>query len=158
MEIDIKQVLLQIANFSVLMFIMNKYLYKPVLKVLKQRENKINDGLSSAEKNIKAEEELGKAKKSVLSKARREAAKILSDAKADAKTQSKAMLIEAKKQAKDELAKQEKKAQQASQSRVNEQDSKLAKLTMATVETLLRDSLSAKDVERITKETIKNLR
>lgn len=158
MEIDIKQVLLQIGNFVVLMFIMNKYLYKPVLKVLKQREDKINDGLSSAEKNIKAEEELGKTKKTVLSKARREAAKILSDAKADAKSQSKVMLVEAKKQAKGELAKQEKKAQQAKQSRANEQDSKLAKLTMATVETLLRDSLSTEDVERITKATIKNLR
>lgn len=158
MEIDIKQVLLQIGNFVVLMFIMNKYLYKPVLKVLKQREDKINDGLSSAEKNIKAEEELGKTKKTVLSKARREAAKILSDAKADAKSQSKVMLVEANKQAKGELAKQEKKAQQAKQSRANEQDSKLAKLTMATVETLLRDSLSTKDVERITKATIKNLR
>lgn len=158
MEIDIKQVLLQIGNFVILMFIMNKYLYKPVLKVLKQREDKINDGLSSAERNIKAEEELGKTKKSVLSRARRDAAKILSDAKADAKKQSKAMLAEAKEQAKEELLRQEKKAQQAKKSRENKKDSKLAELTMATVETLLRDSLSTKDVERITKATIKNLR
>jgi len=37
-------IFLQMFNFLLLMFILNKILYKPILKILEEREKKINDG------------------------------------------------------------------------------------------------------------------
>ncbi|MBI2593944.1 F0F1 ATP synthase subunit B, partial [Candidatus Daviesbacteria bacterium] len=41
--------LAQIVNFLVLLWILNKLLYKPVLKVLEERKAKIEKGLKNAE-------------------------------------------------------------------------------------------------------------
>jgi len=37
-------IFLQMFNFLLLMFILNKILYKPILKILEEREKKISDG------------------------------------------------------------------------------------------------------------------
>ena len=57
MEINLYQVLFQIFNFGVVMYLLNKVLYKPVLKMLDERAKKINEGMALADKNLKAAEE-----------------------------------------------------------------------------------------------------
>lgn len=158
MEIDIKQVLLQILNFGILIVVLNKFLYKPILNMLKTREDKINDGLKAADKNIKTEAELDKQVKSEIAKARKEAANILTDAKEDAKKQVSSIRAEAKKEAKKESLKHEKKIQEAFEQKEKELEKKLAKLVIATTENSLKDVLSKKDIERITKATVTNLK
>lgn len=158
MEIDIKQVLLQILNFGILIVVLNKFLYKPILNMLKTRENKINDGLKAADKNLKTEADLDKQIKSEVAKARKEAANILTDAKEDAKKQVSSIKAEAKKEAKKESLKHEKKMQEAFEQKEKELEKKLAKLVIATTENSLKDVLSKKDIEKITKATVTNLK
>ncbi len=42
--------LIQIGNFLLLMFILNKVLYKPVLRVLEERDERVNGGQEQAKK------------------------------------------------------------------------------------------------------------
>ena len=84
MEINIYQILFQILNFGVVMYLLNKVLYKPVMKMLDDRAKKINEGMSQAEKNLKAGEEIEKTKKAEVSKARKEASSIIAAAEVDA--------------------------------------------------------------------------
>ena len=53
MEIDIKQVLLQLLNFGILVFIFGKFMFQPILKILDARSKKIQDGQLAAEKSLK---------------------------------------------------------------------------------------------------------
>lgn len=158
MGIDIKQVLLQILNFGILIAILNKFLYKPVLNMLKTREDKINDGLKAADKNLEIEASLEKQKKSEIAKAKKEAANILTDAKENAKKQASSVRAEAKKEAKKESLKHEEKIQEAFEQKEKELEKKLAKLVIATTENSLKDVLSKKDIEKITKATVTNLK
>jgi len=79
--IDWKLLIAQIINFLVLMAVLYKFLYKPVLKMLDDRKEKIDKSLKHAEeieKNL-FKSEADKAK--VLQEARNEAGKILAAAK-----------------------------------------------------------------------------
>lgn len=157
MEIDIKQVLLQVFNFSVLMLVLNKYLYKPVLKVLKDREDSINEGMTAAAKNITDQEEMGIKSKAELTKARRKATVITKDATSEAKKQAKEILVIAKKEAKDESVKLQKSLEVQTAQKEKAMQSELGGLVVETTKSLLTDLLSDKEVEKITKATIKKL-
>ncbi|MFA5133640.1 MAG: F0F1 ATP synthase subunit B [Patescibacteria group bacterium] len=79
--IDWKLLIAQIVNFLVLMGVLYKFLYKPVLKMLDDRKEKIDQSLKHAEeieKNL-FKSEADKAK--VLQEARNEAGKVIAEAK-----------------------------------------------------------------------------
>ncbi|MCL2799987.1 MAG: F0F1 ATP synthase subunit B [Endomicrobia bacterium] len=65
--------LFQVVNFLIIAFILKKFLYKPLMKMMDERKNKIEKGLKDAE-------DAGIA----LENAAQERQRILADAKADA--------------------------------------------------------------------------
>lgn len=73
----------QIINFLILAFIFKKFLYKPILKVLRDRDIKIRHGLENAEEAKLALESAENKKGEILKKASIEAEKIISDTKAE---------------------------------------------------------------------------
>jgi F-type H+-transporting ATPase subunit b len=96
MQIHWYQLLFQIANFGILIFILNKFLYKPVIKILDQRNKKIQDSIKAAEKNLEEKAKLEEFKKKVKLEAEKEATEVLSKARKQADQTSKQMLLEAK--------------------------------------------------------------
>jgi len=79
--IDGKLLIAQIINFGILLFVLKKFLYKPILDILEQRRVKIEKGLKNAER---LEGEMGRVKEAreeVLRKANKSAAKILEEAR-----------------------------------------------------------------------------
>lgn len=78
---DVKLFVAQIVNFLILAFIFKKFLYKPILNMLKQRENKIKRALEDAEETRRILEQTEKKKNEILKDTRTEAKKIIDDAK-----------------------------------------------------------------------------
>ncbi len=79
--INLKILLAQLVNFSVLVFVLWRFAYKPVMKVLKDRREKIIQGVKSAEAS---EEKLAQAKtkeKEIITEAKKEALKIVEESK-----------------------------------------------------------------------------
>lgn len=116
--------LAQIINFLILAFIFKKFLYKPVLRVLKDRELKIRHGLEEAEEAKIALETAETKKAEILKAASIEAEKIISDVKAEAentknsiiegaRSESEKILAQAATQAQAEMETMEKKAKSA---------------------------------------------
>lgn len=74
----------QIVNFLIILFILKRFMYKPVLDILKKRENEIKQGLKDAEeadkKLLSAEQE----EKQILQKAHATAENIIADARLEA--------------------------------------------------------------------------
>lgn len=78
--IDIKLILAQILNFVLLLIILNRVLYRPVLRKLKERTEKIKQ-LEEKEKMLKKrEEEIIKQKEEIIQKTKERARKILEEA------------------------------------------------------------------------------
>lgn len=70
----------QIFNFLVLLWILNRFLYKPILKLFKERSSKIEDGIKTAENLKKQAAEAEQRHKQYLDEARKEAHRIIEQA------------------------------------------------------------------------------
>jgi F-type H+-transporting ATPase subunit b len=79
--IDWRLLLAQLLNFSILMLVLNYFLYKPILGILREREIKVKKSLEDSQK---IEEELlatAKEKDKTIREANQQAQVILSEAK-----------------------------------------------------------------------------
>ena len=155
MEINFLQVLFQVVNFGVILFLLNKILYKPVLKLLDDRAKKINDGMYLAEKNIKEAGETEKLKKAELAKARKEASAIIVLAEKDAKSVADSIISEARAKAKAEAVA----ILDGANKEVEHNQAKNAKqmgiLATERLESALGKTLTAKEIDAITVAMLK---
>ena len=85
-SVDINM-LWQMLNFLVLIFVFNKYLKTPLMKVLKERKEKISQDIDEARKSKERASEEEEEARILLRKAKQEAHKIITSAekKADAR-------------------------------------------------------------------------
>lgn len=128
MLIDWFTVIAQVINFLVLVLLLRRFLYKPVLQAIENREQKIKDQLQEADEHM----EEAKEEKSRFEKKNRELEKdrdnILEEAREEAEKHRKALLEEARKEAKalqeqleEELKEERKELQHELQQRIKQQ-------------------------------------
>ena len=86
--LDVKLLLAQVVNFLLLWFILSRFLYKPILKMLDDRKKKIKDGLDTAAKIEKKLEDIQEKEKEIIKAATSRAAIEEAQLIALAKTQS----------------------------------------------------------------------
>ena len=114
--IDWKILVAQIVNFFILLFILKKFAYGPVLRMLKKRKEEIEKGLKFTKDAEVRLEQIGEEKEAVLKTARGEALNIVSSAENTAKARkdeiakdavkkSEAIVLEAKRVIAEEKAK-----------------------------------------------------
>lgn len=89
----------QVVNFLVLLFVLKKLLYKPVITLLDERKKKIEESLSNAEKIQKELEETELRREKVLNEAIEEGKRIIAEASA----QGNALVIESQNKAKADM-------------------------------------------------------
>lgn len=154
MEINIWQVLFQVVNFGVVLWLLTKFLYKPVLKLLDDRAKKINEGMALAEKNTKSMEEIEKLKKSELGKARKEAMAITRTAELEAKKAGDQLIEKAKLKAKDEASRILKNADSELLARQKALDAQVVELAVAMAQKSISSALSATEMQKITKSIL----
>ncbi len=70
----------QIINFLILLWILNRFLYKPILRLFKERSSKIEDGIKTAENLKKQAAEAEQKHKEYLEEAKKEAHRIIEQA------------------------------------------------------------------------------
>lgn len=135
----------QTIVFLVLIFLMSKFAWKPILGAVRTREESINDALASAEKAKKEMQDLQSDNEQLLKEARAERDAILKEARmlkekviADAsdEAQKKADVIVAQAQ---ESIKREKQAAMA------DLKSQVASLSIEIAEKVVRKELSSKE-------------
>jgi F-type H+-transporting ATPase subunit b len=87
--------LIQLGSFLIVFLILKRWAFKPIIKLLKERTDLINDGIKLGESMNKKKHELEETIEDELSKTRAEADKII----LETHQQSRAMLIAAEKDA-----------------------------------------------------------
>ena len=98
-----------ILTFVLLMLILKKFAWKPILKTLSDRENKIKVALYQAEQDQKDAQKLLAEQRELLDNARKESVQIINDSKKSAQASRKELLEQARAEADRQLerAKQE---------------------------------------------------
>lgn len=89
----------QIVNFLIILFVMRRFFYKPILEMLHKRQKSIEEGVTKAEAAQKLFEKTTEKEKAVLKKAQDEAKKIIAIVKEQRDEMLKTAELDAKKQA-----------------------------------------------------------
>jgi F-type H+-transporting ATPase subunit b len=84
--VDWWKLISQMISFSIVVFVLQKFAYQPILEVLAQRRAKIAEGLANAEESRKQLASAQQQATEILTKANLDAQKVIDDAKAAAKT------------------------------------------------------------------------
>lgn len=149
--------LAQVVNFAILLFILKKFLYAPILKVLEQRRKTIADGVKNAAeievKLAKTEEEYQKR----IDKATTEARKIVDDATKSASE----IITEAHTKASQDMADILKKGRESiileQQKMEQEMRGELTNLVVMTLEKVTGKVLNKKDQLDIIEKSVKQV-
>ena len=147
----------QIVNFLVILFLLKKFLYKPILDLLKKRETAIKEGLKQAEearvkleKVVAQEKEILKnaqlASKKIIEDARNEAGEIAKQMGENTRKQTEKMVNDAKEQIARESIDTEKRLAVS-----------VSKLAINFLEKTLKDFFSEKEQKEVLSKALKKL-
>jgi F-type H+-transporting ATPase subunit b len=94
--IDLRILLAQFVNFAILIFVLWRFAYKPILKMLEERRLKIEQSLKDSEEATLKLEESNKEFKRIISEARVEASTIVFEAQERAEIKYQELITKAK--------------------------------------------------------------
>ena len=148
--IDGKLFFAQAVNFLILLFILRRYAYKPMLDFLEQRTERIDKGLKDAEAAQAKLSEMEEKEKEVLGVARNEAKMMVAAAEESAKKRDSERLLETEARVKKLLADAEMKISEDRTKMLDQAKSELAETVVSAVEKILREKIDvAKEKEMI---------
>ena len=140
--IDVKLIVVQIINFVVLMALLSYFLYKPVLKLLAEREEKIKKGIKDAEEAAVAKASALEEKQAILTQAQVEAQEIDKRAQAFAKEKEAQIVADAQVKASSVIKDAEAKSAHLKEQALKESEAEIAKLAILAAEKVLGQKTS----------------
>ncbi len=151
-HIDWKLIIAQLVNFAIVLLVLKKFAYGPMMKLMTERGNKIEKGIKDAEHAGIKLAEIVEKEKAVLIDARKQAQEIVSDAEAVAVKNKEEIITEAKVQAEKILADGTKKIELQKQQMFVEIKDEISDLVVAATGKLMGEKMDPqKDADLIAK-------
>ena len=147
-----------ILTFLLLLFVLAKFAWKPLLKMLNDREELIRSSLEDAEKAKEKLEKLNAEGEAIINQARSEAQSILSEGKAAAAKLKDETLDVAKEQAKQIASEAEKQINIEKDKAIAEIKSEVVNLSMRIAEKLINKNISPEDNKALIDESLSNVK
>jgi F-type H+-transporting ATPase subunit b len=147
----------QIVSFCIVAFLLSKFAYKPILAVLEERRQKIQESLDNAKK---IQEQLAQAQKTaedIRAQANVDASKFIEEARAAAKQISERENQRAVQQAAEIVAKAREAGEAEQRRLMAELKKELSRLIVDTTAKVTGKVLTAADQKKITEEANKEL-
>jgi F-type H+-transporting ATPase subunit b len=147
----------QVILFLVVYWVLNKYAFGPVLKMLNERRRRIEEGQHNAEKIKKQLAEAELRYQEVLRKANEEATRLLEEARTSSDAISAKQLQQAIKDAEGIIAKAQETIVQERNKMVSEVKKEMVGLVVKTTAKVVGKVLTPEDQKRLSEETVKQL-
>lgn len=155
--IDYKLFLAQLVNFGIVIFVMWKWVYTPLLKVMDERARKIEQGLKEAEASgslLRASADQGSQ---IVTDARKEAKTILDAAAASAETERQEAAKKARAEVEKIVASGRDQLKQEQRKMVAEAKAQVGDLVVMATERVLRQKIDAKKDAGLIADAIKEV-
>jgi F-type H+-transporting ATPase subunit b len=146
-----------ILTFLVLLGVLAKFAWNPLLKMLRDREELIRSSLDDAEKARAELERLNSEGEDIVNKARSEAQTILSEGKAAASKLKDETLNAAKDQAKSILSDAEKQIRIEKDKAIEEIKSEVVDLSLSVATKLIKKNISREDNQALIDDSLENV-
>lgn len=159
-NLEIKWQLLaaQTVNFFILLFLLKKFLYKPMLKFLRERREAIEEGLKKSELAEQKFREMQEFQARELAKTRQDAQQIIDESKKRAEAVKNQTLADARTETDNLFNKAEKDIEQMKNQRMQEAEKELGKLALEGMEHLLREKTPEEKRATLQNEAIDHIK
>ncbi len=146
-----------LISFGLLLFLLKKYAFPPILEMLEAREKKIRGDIDGAEELKKQAEEMKKEFEKQLATAREKAETIIHLAHEDAKKQTEKSLADTQAKVKQMQREAEHEITSSRNKLLAEIRSYTATLTIASTEKILNRTIEENDKKRLVDESIEEV-
>jgi F-type H+-transporting ATPase subunit b len=143
--------------FALVVVVLGKFAWKPILKGLQDRETFIHDALASAKRDREAAEARLKEYTDKLVGARQEATAIVDEARRDAEAVKRKVLAEAHEEKGKELERAKREINIAKETALKELYTQAAKLSTDLASKVLRREVNPQDHERLIRDSLASL-
>lgn len=148
---------IEIISFLLLLFLLTKLLYKPLLKVLDERSGRVKQWLDEARVNHEQAQTLVSQAKNELEKSKEEALKIKQDTKIESDKMRQCLLEEAKKEAQRLILGTREEVERKIALAKKELREEIADLSIEIATKILGREINENDHKRIIEEGIKQI-
>ena len=147
-----------IITFLILLGVLTRFAWKPLLKALETRENEISKSLEDAEKAKQELERLSVESDEIIAKARSEAQGIVSKGKKAAEQLTATTLNKAKEEAMANLSAAKEQIKIERDKAIVEIKGEVVNLSLSIAEKLVKKNLSKEDNKSLIDESLKNVK
>jgi len=148
----------QIVNFLIIFYLLKKFLYKPVLGMLKKRADKIEEGLKQAEESRVSLEKTLDEEKKILVKAQEEARAIIEESRSQAVVVSQQIEEDTRKQADRILKEAKEQIDQESKDTERKLSEKVSVLAEGMLTKSLEGFFGEKEQKQIASKIVKQIK
>ena len=146
-----------VITFLLLVFILGKFAWKPILAILKERESTIRQALEEAQRARKDSELLLEQNRAILADARNQASEVLEKARQDAEQRRADLAAAARKEAEDLLSRSRDEIQREKRQAIRELRGEAADLAIAAASQVVAGGLDAEHHRRLVDEYFASL-
>ena len=147
-----------IITFLILLGVLTRFAWKPLLKALETRENEISQSLEDAKKAKQELERLSAESDEIIAKARSEAQGIVSEGKKAAEQLTATTLNKAKEEAMANLSAAKEQIKIERDKAIVEIKGEVVNLSLSIAEKLVKKNLSKEDNKSLIDESLKNVK
>jgi F-type H+-transporting ATPase subunit b len=155
--IDWPRFIAQTINFAIVLWVLNRFAFRPVLRLLEERRARIAESLQNAERIQKELAAAEEARREILQKANVQASQLIADAEQTARLQGERLLKEAAEESERILAKARARTEQEQRESRAVVRREVGELVLALTAKVSGKVLSAEDQERLRAETVAQL-
>lgn len=149
LDIQTGPILWTILNFLILLLLLGKIAWKPIMKALDARESTINDALNRAEMAKSEAERILLENQSALRKAEEESQRVLRESREHAERMQADTMQKAQDESRRLLEQANKEIERSKQQALNELRAEVATLAVGAAEKILNESLDADRHKRL---------
>ncbi|MBI4256604.1 F0F1 ATP synthase subunit B [Candidatus Uhrbacteria bacterium] len=155
--INLKIFLAQFLNFAVVLFVLWKWVYKPIVKLLEERQEKIERSVKQADDVEKRVRELETEHKEVIATAKSEATKILEEARSASEDRKKELLAKAKEEVKGVVAQGKVQLEAQKEQMIRDAREEIAAIAVEAARKILEDGVDEKKATKLAEAVVDDM-
>lgn len=156
--IDWKLLLAQIVNFVILLFLLKKFLYKPLINLMNNRRQKIVEGLEKAKRGEEEFQKIQELRERELAKIQKEAEAIIAKAKEAGDKKQQEILKQAEEKTKKIVEEARGRIEIEKEKMLKEVRQDIANLVVAATEKILEEKMDSQREKKLVDQVIGKLK
>ncbi|OIO52788.1 ATP synthase F0 subunit B [Candidatus Uhrbacteria bacterium CG_4_10_14_0_8_um_filter_58_22] len=139
-----KLFLAQLVNFGLVLLVVWRFVYRPLMKVMDERSGKIERGLKDAEESKALRELADIEKQKLIVEARRQAKEIMETTEADAKSRQEEVAVKTRTEVERIVTDGKRRLRDEQEAMLKEAKAEISGLVIAATEKILREKIDPK--------------